>query len=221
LFGAASEARATWKEAGLEPVSQSFDRGVEWELYRNPAPWRAVWDATERVGDATVELHESGGRVRPCDVRRPRSGQGGPSPRWVCPRDSDWQYVATEWHRMGPHPRRCLWAHPPNEGELWIHFPSVPRKGELALRAGHTLQASRQARAPVELTVVVGDWAETHVIDLDDTWRPLRHALAPDRSDRTAGGTETATISFGVRSSDPGMNHFCFTADVRIPRGPR
>lgn len=214
LFGAAAKAAPALRAAGLEPVEQRDVDGVAVELYRAPAPATVVDDLVGRVDRATVELRLPDGRALPCDRRRPRTGQGGRSVSLVCPRDSDWQYVAAEWHRMGDHPRRCLWAHPPNEGELWIHFPDVPLRGELHIRGGHTLHSRSQARAPVELTVAIDGWVERHAFALEDTWRPIRQDL--EALDLEA---DTATVSFGVWSSDPGVNHFCFAPDVRRPGG--
>lgn len=214
LFGAAEAAAPALRSAGLEPVERRVLDGVTVQSYRSPSPVKVIEELVDAVARATVELRLPGGRVVACDRRRPRTGQGGRSVALECPRDSDWQYVAAEWHRMGDHPRRCLWAHPPNDAELWIHFPDVPMRGELHIRGGHTLHSRSQARAPVELTVVVDSWVERHEFALDDTWRPVRHDLGA--LDLEA---ETATVSFGVWSSDPGINHFCFAPDVRVPGG--
>lgn len=210
MFGAAESVRPVLETVGLRPAGGTTVDGVAVARFDNPAPARVRADLSRQLESATVELRLPGGRSLACDRRRSRSGQGGRTVRWECPRDSEWQYVAAEWHRMGDHLRRCLWAHPPNQGELWIHFPRVPLDGQLVGRGGHTLHSSRHARAPVQLAVAVDDWSETHAFELEDTWRSFRHDL------RLLGrGTDTATVSFGVWSSDPGVNHFCFTADVR------
>lgn len=214
LFGAAGELLASSAWSGLEPEQVEVVSGVELVRLRNPAPWQTRARLIDAVETARVEIRRPSGQVVPCDRRRDRTGQGGVGPRLECPVDSDWQYVATEWHRMGDHPRRCLWAHPPNDGELWVHFPGVPLDGELTIWGGHTLHSSRQARAPVELTVVIGDWVERHDYELTDTWRAFRHDLEGLAAEL---GTRTATVSFGVWSSDPGINHFCFAPDVRAP----
>lgn len=216
LFGAADAVAPALRAAGLERVESRDVDGVSVDRYRTPNPVTVLVDLVDQMDRAKVELRQPGGAVEACDRRRTRTNQGGASIALECPRDSDWQYVAAEWHRMGDHPRWCLWAHPPNEGELWIHFPEVPMAGELHIRGGHTLHSRSQARAPVELTVVVNEWVETHTFELDDTWRPFRQRLAD--LDLEAA---TATVSFSVWSSDPGINHFCFAPDVRVDEEAR
>jgi len=213
LLGAADRVAPALRAAGLVREATSNEAGVQLERWRNPRVWTVREDLTSALSRARVELLRPGGERRACDRRGPRTGQGGDGPRLECPIDSDWQYVAAEWHRMGDHPRRCLWAHPPNEGELWIHFPDVPLEGELSIRGGHTLHSSRHARAPVELTVRIGPTVEQYAFGLRDTWRSARADLS---AVARVLGTDTATVSFGVWSSDPGINHFCFAADVRV-----
>ena len=142
-----------------------------------------------------------------CDRWERKNKQGGPPGRWVCPKDGDWFYVAPQWHRMGDHLRRCLWAHPPTSGRLSIRFTDVPLDGVLAGRAGHTLFSSDRARAPVMLDVQFGtDVPQRFAFGLEDFFKPFRIQIPT---------ATTATVTFSVSSPDAGANHFCFVADVR------
>lgn len=207
LFERAEALRPRFEAGGLTLASSETPApGVTVDLWTNPRTAEVRYDFLAHLEQAKV-WHEKGAERTPCDKWQPKNGQGGPLGRWACPYDTDWFYVAPEWHRMGDHLRLCLWAHPPNQGRLVIQFPNVPLTGRLYGRAGHTLNSSTRARAPVDLDVAVGAApAQRFVIELGDTWRPF--ALS------TATAT-TSTVTFGVSSSDAGVNHFCFAADIR------
>lgn len=207
LFEAGDRVAADFEAAGLNRARRSEPApGVTVDLWTNPKTAEVRYDFLARLRDAKV-WHEKGAERVACDQWKTDNGQGGPLGRWACPYDTDWFYVAPEWHRMGDHTRLCLWAHPPNEGRLVMAFPDVPLTGRLFGHAGHTLNASRRARAPIDLDVAVGGQpAQRFVIELSDTWRPF--ALS------TATAT-TATVTFAVSSADAGINHFCFVADTR------
>ncbi len=206
LFGAEGDVGSQLESVGYMPAFSHHRDGIAVLRYERPARAEVTYDFVDALPKAKV-LHDRGGRRVPCDRWQRRNQQGGPPGRWVCPTDGDWFYVAPEWHRMGDHLRWCIWAHPPNEGRLIIRFPEVPVRGVLAGRAGHTLHSSRHARAPVFLDV---GWAaeppQRFSFALEDHFRPFRVAI------RTA---TTATVTFSVSSPDAGVNHFCFTADVR------
>src|SRR5256885_5393801 len=122
--------------------------------------------------------HEKDGTRTPCANWNELNGQNGHYGRWACPYDQDWFYVAPEWHRMGEEMRLCLWAHPPNQGRLTIAYPNVPIEGHLYGRAGHTLNSSAFARAPVNLDVQVGEVvSQRFTIELKETWKPFMLAL--------------------------------------------
>lgn len=212
LYGEGEGVVSRLQQAGLEVEGvERFDGGISVVRLRVPKPAPVAYDFVDRLKDAQVEHRLSGTQTEACDARRARSQQGGSGTRWVCPRNSEWLYVAPEWHRMGEHLRRCLWAHPPDAGELWIRFGGVPLDGGVLVgRAGHTLFSSTHAQASVRLTVQVEvdglQRAQTFEFGLEDTWRPFRLKLP---------SVGTGTISFAVASDHSGANHFCFEADVR------
>ena len=211
LFGAERGVGRDLESVGFElGFSERFE-GIGVLRYDRPARERVTYDFVPTVRQARVH-HDQGGRHVPCNRWENRNQQGGPPGRWVCPKDGEWFYVAPEWHRMGDHLRRCLWAHPPNQGRLTISFPDVPLRGVLAGRAGHTLNSSRRARAPVHLDVTIGNAPPQRLtFALDDHFRPFRIKVPT---------ATTATVTFSVSSPDAGVNHFCFAADVRQAEAP-
>ena len=207
LFDAQRQQAAAFDAAGHRRVqSQRFGGGIVVDLYELTGPrMEVVWNALTALPTATVVHERSEGRREPCARWHAGAGAG----RWVCPRDSSWFYVGAEYHRMGERVRRCLWAHPPREGRLVVRFFDVPWTGSLVGRAGHTLTASKRARAPIHLDVTVADEAEQRfVFELEDTWRPFRLRTPL---------IGTGTVSFAISSPDNGANHFCFEADTRRP----
>lgn len=206
ILGEAEKLRPRMTAAGyrlarsLEPAP-----GIAVDLYETGS-MTVEYAFMDHLRDARV-AHEKDGSRTPCAAWSPTNGQGGPMGRWSCPYDSEWFYVAPEWHRMGEQMRRCMWAHPPNQGRLLVSYPNVPLRGHLYGRGGHTANSSVFARAPVNLEVTVGDLpAQRFKFELKDTDRPFMLSI-PE--------TGTATVTFAISSPDAGTNHFCFWADIR------
>ena len=207
LFDAAEELRPRMIAAGhtLEKT-MSPAPGITIDLYRTYADRETVYTFREQLRTARVH-HEKNDSNSPCAEWLAQNGQGGNEGRWSCAYDKEWFYVAPEWHRMGDHPRHCLWAHPPNQGRLVIEYPNVPMSGVLYGRAGHTLNSRHHARAPVFLDVAIGKGApQRFTFELTDYFRPFMVKTAT---------TGTATVTFAVSSPDAGANHFCFDAEMR------
>lgn len=210
LFGQAEALRASFATAGLTlAATDTSAPGITVDRYDTGGRDEVTYDFMAHLKDARV-WHEKGSTRTACSQWQDVNGQGGRLGRWACPYDRDWFYVAPEWHRMGDHLRLCLWAHPPNEGRLVIQFPDVPLTGRLVGRAGHTLNGSVNARAAVDLDVAVEpEPAQRFSFELEDTWRPYMLATAT---------ATTSTVTFAVSSVDAGVNHFCFTAELRRTR---
>lgn len=208
LFGAGEALRADFRAAHFDLVrSDTPAPGVTVDLYENQDRAEVVYDFRARLKDARV-YHENGATRTECAKWLDTNQQGGKGyGRWSCPQNSEWFYVAPEWHRMGDHLRLCLWAHPPSQGRLVVQYPNVPLTGQLFGHAGHTLNGSVNARAPIDLDVAIGDAPpQRFTFALEETWRPF--------SMPTATAT-TSTVTFAVSTSDAGVNHFCFVADTR------
>ncbi len=201
LFGSETRAERAFQRAGWVAQSGWNAAGIAVRAFENPSPWEVVDDLSVRVAEAEV-FHLLG------DGTSDRCRKVGSGTKHTCARESEWLYVAPEWHRMGEHPRHCLWAHPPGQGSLRITWTDVPGHGVLVGRGGHTLHSSRHARAPVHMAVDVHSIGQTDLVfELTDTWSPFRIPMA--------GTARTTTVSFTIWSEDAGANHFCFTADVR------
>lgn len=209
LFGEAEALREDAARAGLELLSSHQpSQGITVDLYQVKNPWRVTTDFVEAIERAKVH-HEHDGNNEPCQRWDEKNGQGGLHGRWLCPHDSEWFYVAPEWHRMGDHLRLCLWAHPPSSGRLVITFPGVELTGHLFGRGGHTLNASLHAREKIHLDVEVsGQAPQRFDFALDEHWRPFALKTPQGR---------TGTVAFAVSTPDAGANHFCFEADLRAP----
>ena len=208
LFGAEEALGAQLEARGFVPAFARHEAGISVMRFERSKRARVTFDFVESFRSARV-VHERGGEEIPCDRWIDQNGQGGPPGRWSCRTNRDWFYFAPEWHRMGDHLRWCLWAHPPNDGRLIIRYPDVPIAGVLAGRAGHTLNSSRRARAPVNLDVSFGDGpSQRFVFGLQDTFRPFRLRVPT---------STTTMVTFAVSSPDAGANHFCFAADIRRP----
>ncbi len=207
LFGKAEQLRPRFEASGLKRIESLTDvPGITMDLWAVGSTQSVSYDFVAQLKQAKV-WHEDGTERIACDVWRTKNGQGGQGGRWACPNDTEWFYVAPQWHRMGEHLRLCLWAHPPNQGRLMIQFPQVPLTGHLYGHAGHTLNASLNAHAPIDFDVAIAEGpAQRFVFELSDTWRPF--AL------KTKTGT-TASVTFGISTSNAGTNHFCFTAGIR------
>lgn len=212
LFGKAEQLRARFEASGLKRVESLTDiPGITMDLWAVNSTQSVAYDFVAQLKNAKV-WHEKGTERIACETWRTKNGQGGKMGRWACPNDTEWFYVAPEWHRMGEHLRLCLWAHPPNDGRIMIQFPQVPLTGRLYGHAGHTLNASLNAHAPIDFDVKIGAGpGQRFVIELSDTWRPF--AL------RTATAT-VADVTFGVSASNAGVNHFCFSAGMRTGVSP-
>jgi hypothetical protein len=211
LFGEGEKLRPRMIAAGMKLASTKAPApGITVDLYETGARAKATYSFVEHLRDAKV-YHEKDGQRVPCAAWNVMNGQGGMLGRWTCPYDSDWFYVAPEWHQMGEQMRFCLWAHPPRQGRLVIAYPDVPLTGEIAGRAGHTQNATVFAHAPVMLDVEVTDLApQRFVFQLEDNWKPFALQLP---------STGTATVAFAVSTPDNGSNHFCFDAAMRTEVG--
>lgn len=210
LFGEGVELRSRMLAAGMK-LEKSLEpaQGTTVDLYSTGAKQHTQYNFLEHLREAHVHHEKDQNTNTPCTNWSETNGQGGTGlgGRWSCPYDTDWFYVAPEWHRMDDTPRFCFWAHPPNQGRQIIEFPNVPMTGHLYGRAGHTFNGTLYARAPIHLDVQVGALPpQRFTFELDENFRPFM-LLTPQ--------TGTATVSFSVSTPDAGTNHFCFAAEMR------
>ena len=206
LFGEAEKLRPRMLAAGHTLEKTIAEGEITIDLYRTYADRTTTYRFRDHLPAARV-YHEKQEGNAACDQWMQANGQGASEGRWSCPYDKEWFYVAPEWHRMGDHPRRCLWAHPPTQGRLVITYPNVPLTGQLFGRAGHTLNSRHHARAPIHFDVTVGSSApQRFIFELEDHFKPFLVKTAT---------TGTATVTFAVSTPDAGANHFCFDVEMR------
>ncbi|MBI4819973.1 MAG: hypothetical protein HY791_27105 [Deltaproteobacteria bacterium] len=212
LFGSAEALAEPFLRMGLSRVKvESPTKGITIATYSVSATTSIEYSFRDELKRARVTYEQTDGKLEPCDRYTDEFGRGGAMGRWSCRRDAEWFYVGKEWHRMGDHPRLCLWAHPPNSGRLRIEFGDVPLTGILAGRAGHTLNSSLHARERVDLEIEIsGVGRQVYSFGLSEHWRPFS-LVTPD--------VGTATVTFSVSSPDAGANHFCFEASMRRRSG--
>lgn len=210
-YGEGVGLREKYAAAGLKLIEASEPApGITVDLYETRARMKTSYRFREHFKNAQV-YHEKDGTNTPCSVFTEANGQGGMlGGKWTCPYDQEWFYVAPEYHHMGATTRLCFWAHPPSQGRLVVRFKDVPLTGHLYGRAGHTLNGSVNARAPIFLDVEVQPAAsQRFVFELTDYFEPFML-----RTEKTG----TATVTFAVSTPDAGTNHFCFDAEMRSER---
>lgn len=214
LFGAELALKPKLRAIGFSQVAAKDHGPIRTETWQRSPSHRTRYDFRASLSDARV-YHVHGDTETACARWRPPRRGEGPSAvgaRFSCPSEAEWFYVGAEWHRMGAHPRLCLWAHPPRDGALVIEYVDVPLHGYLFGRGGHTLNSSLFARAPVDLGIEIEGQA----------YETQRFALSEhDRSFWVKTATHgVARVRFYVSAPDAGANHFCFDAEIREAVAP-
>ena len=166
--------------------------------------WRLVWDIHKILKKAVV-THEYGQVKAKCSKWQANNRLGPDVGKWLCPTDSSWFYVGSEWQRIDDTARYCLWAHPPKEGKLVITLPNVELGGHLVGRAGHTLMSRTRKSASIVFDVEVDGKVQNYEISSNEIWKPFRVKT----SSKGQG-----TIKFSISTSHNGANHFCFVAQM-------
>jgi hypothetical protein len=186
-------------------------------VLENPAPVLVLYDFVDHVSDASV-ADERGGQKNPCpwnpNAYRSAGGLHGdpafPAQRFDCHGGPERFVGVTVVEDEQWRGRRCLWAEPPQGGELVIEFNDVPI-GKV-VRGYGTLPwwIERELRGtPVEMTVsVAGQALGTYVHKDGDGWKPFEFATGAHAGTR-------GSVEFRVRSAQANGRQFCFQADTR------
>lgn len=108
-------------------------------------------------------------------------------------------------------PRRCIWAHPIQGGDLGVRFRAVPLGDRIEGHGGMYWITERPlGGAPIDLEVRVDGASIGTVTHADgDGWAPFRFELGDH-----ARAAE-ATVEFRVRTPNYKDRHFCFEATSR------
>lgn len=184
----------------------------------NPSPARIVYDFVDNVAPASADVRVT---EPPAACRwnaRARIAAGGlggnptfPAERFECPGGPFFNVGVTVIADEEFRPRRCIWSHPPKDGEIVTRFRGVPLGSVIRGHAGMYWMIERERRgAPVTLSVRVNGEAVGEATHADgDGWAAFEFPLGAH-----AGAAE-AEVEFAVRSADYTHRHYCFEADTR------
>ncbi len=160
-----------------------------------PAP---LWHAGGTLLQAAVSLRDqkTSGELLRCDLPAPRRVG------FLCPGRPGFLRTTFEWMDVAGHQsggERLIWMHPPGAGsEKVVTWPKVAVGSTLGLVAGFTELGSRRARAPVRVSVWVGNRK------LLEQRFSREHRLVPIRIDVPAShqGKQPVSIVVSTRRSD-------------------
>jgi hypothetical protein len=213
-LGARVEETRSWRVASEERKGRFTLRVLE-----NPAPEPAKFRFIEHVRPDTLDVAVvSGEREVPCVFtdRAPVSAGGlhghatFPRERFRCPGGEASFVGVTVIDDEQYLPRRCIWARPPEQGELRLRFRNVALGARVRAWAGLSYFLFRDGVGePVTIAFHAGGRSLGEHRHRDE-WGFRGFSFAtPD----LAGETSDVTVSV---HSDAGMNRdFCFVAETR------
>lgn len=198
---------------------QAYDVGrFRVRVLENPKPEHVVYDFADHVRPEGAKVFGTDPPVECSFSTRAEvlaGGLGGhptfPAARFLCP--------GGEFFNVGPTviadekflPRRCIWSHPFQHGQIVTRFTGVPLGDRIVGHTGMYWIIERNlAGAPIDLEVAVDGDVVGHVTHRDgDGWSRFEMPLgAHARAAR-------AEVEFRVSSSNYADRHFCFQADSR------
>lgn len=160
---------------------------------------RVVYDFAAELASAEVVVTDDGAEVMRCD-RPTRRG-------FACSGGKAWQRVTREHLLVSENSQLAVWAHPPPDGQvLELHWRDVPLGDVLVFSAGHTRAGADDARAPVEVEVVVGEEV------LATLSYPPRFSFEATRLPTPKLAGERRDVTFRVHTEHSGKNHWAFDA---------
>ncbi|MFO0551817.1 MAG: hypothetical protein U0271_25750 [Polyangiaceae bacterium] len=194
----------------------------ELRVLENPAPEHVLFDFVENLEPRWASAFGTtggpgGGGTRCTWSERARPAAGGlgghpgfPARRFVCPEGFYLNVSATVIADEEFLPRRCIYAHPTEQGERVVRFDKVPLGDKIVGHAGLYWMIERaQLGAPIRLEVRVdGDVVGALIHTDGEGWRRFEFPLGGH------AGAE-ASVEFAVSSTDYRDRHFCFQADTR------
>ncbi len=191
-------------EAAMGPLFARFGpaapfagdkRARRWDLVRQHLA-RVNWSAAEQLGAGLQARREGGSSNGACTFD---------GTRLVCPGE-DWLHVHVPTLRFEDVELRCVFAHPHQDGRLFVDLTGIPPSHTLVGVVGVTDTGYFPAAAPVTMRVEYR--AEGAPVVTRDVVAPNRRGVTPYRIDVPhAPATATLTIS----ATDTGARQFCFT----------
>ncbi len=187
-------------------------------VLENPKPERVVYDFVDHVRPPTVSVTGTEPPVG-CNFSTRAEilagGLGGhptfPAERFLCPGGEFFNVGTTVIADEKFLPRRCIWSHPFEHGQIVTRFSDVPLGDQIVGHTGMYWIIERNlAGAPIELEVRVDGDVVGKVTHLDgDGWSRFELPLGAH------AGAASADVEFRVSSSNYVDRHFCFQADSR------
>jgi hypothetical protein len=177
-----------------------------------------VFDFVDHIATGNADVHVTQPEAK-CtynkNLRAIAGGLGGhptfPTSRFECPGGFFFNVSETVIADQDFRPRRCIWAHPPGNGEVVIRFSDVQLGSVLRGHGGMYWVIERdRLGAPVMVQVRVdGKEVGKYEHKDGDGWSSFEMPLG-EHTDK-----KNATVEFAVSSKNNMHRHFCFEANSR------
>lgn len=213
ILGERDPTLAGWQEIAREQRGQFSIRKLQ-----NPAPAAVVFDFVDNLRPPTVSVRGTEPEVSCTWNPRARVVAGGlgghptfPPQRFECPGGMFFNVGVTVIADEEFRPRRCIWSHPFQRGEIVTRFRGVPLGRVIRGHAGMYWMTERELTgAPVTLAVRVnGEEMGTATHRDGEGWAAFEIPLGAH------AGAQAADVEFAVSSPDHTHRHYCFEADTR------
>jgi len=184
----------------------------------NPNYIPIVFDFVDNLeaGRVTVRVTDPAANCTFTANARPiAGGLGGhptfPKKRFECPGGFFFNVSQTVIADRDFRPRRCVWAHPPNKGEVVVRFSDVPLGNVIRGHGGMYWMIEREGRGASVFVSVRVDGMEVGKYEHrdGDGWSSFEMPLGAH------AGKKNAVVEFFVSSKNNQHRHFCFEADSR------
>ncbi len=213
VLGQTSPELAEFREIARREVGPFLLRRLE-----NPHPPTITVDFVDSIaaGKAEVQVTEPNAKcLYNAHARAIAGGLAGhptfPPARFECPGGVFFNVSETVIADQDFRPRRCIWAHPPNRGDLVLRFSDVNLGKTIRGHGGMYWVIERdRPGGPIAVRVRVnGDEIGRYEHKDGDGWSLFEMPLG------THAQTKNATVEFSVSAKNNLHRHFCFEADSR------
>jgi hypothetical protein len=213
MLGQTSSELGEFREVSRRQVGPFLLRRLE-----NPHPTPIVFDFVDHLaaGHAEVRVTEPDTKCPYNTHARPiAGGLGGhptfPAARYECPGGVYFNVSETVIADQDFRPRRCIWAHPPNRGEVVLRFSDVNLGNMIRGHGGlYWIIERDKPGGPITVRVRVnGDEIGSYEHKDGDGWSLFELPLGAQAQKKNA------TVEFGVSAKNNMHRHFCFEADSR------
>lgn len=212
-LGARAPAFVTWRV-----VSEKREGPFVLRVLENPSPLRARYRFLEHVrpGELSVALVRDGVERTCAYTEHAHATAGGlhgqvaaPSERFQCPGSAELFVGVTVIDDQNYRPRRCIWAHPPQEGTLRLRFAAVPLGTKLRGFAGLSYFLFRDGVGPpITLTASSGAATFGSASHRDESgWSGFELSTA-------ALAGQTADVDLKIQSAGSFRRDYCFAMEA-------